>query len=464
MNPSSMLHSMCREVLTKADIRAVCKNRGFSDKEAESLTLFENFYLSSLGLEAAFAALSYKEVIILHLLAYKDDIVDVSFFNSIYGARTSASRYETFTQRYKEVFNKVKSSLIRRGLLIIAENVNDTQSKSKMQRWRFCFPQQFKKFLPPLFTSTKYFEGEGDFKKDIFRQVLISIAHNKEFNIPGLSRDYKFFIDNGCLVMGEKPFKTKFILEWQYACWEISLPRKDKADTKYKVSSLDAAIYAFSQLNAHQWIAPEQLTAVLEIFCGEQHADSKIMCQTGWKWGYLAEHEEDNKIYYSKITPHYLASTDTDFDRYLSVNNNNTVTVNIHKISYDTLQHLAGISHLTVHDCNLIAEPHVIKMGNAFREQQNQSLINWLKDRALSFSEVLNIIEKRWGKQIIHENLVIAQINDLSLKVEIEKTFNSQKKVRFLPQNFIAFPKKLLPDIKRAVTKSGHVIKSISAE
>ncbi len=72
--------------------------------------------------------------------------------------------------------------------------------------------------------------------------------------------------------------------------------------------------------------------------------------------------------------------------------------------------------------------------------------------------------QKRWGKQIIHENMMIARVKDLSLKVQIENSFDDPKSLVSLPNDYIAFPCDLLPAIQKLVETSGHVIKKARAK
>ena len=42
MNPAEMLHQMCHEVLSEADVKAICKSRGLPGKGAFSRSLLES--------------------------------------------------------------------------------------------------------------------------------------------------------------------------------------------------------------------------------------------------------------------------------------------------------------------------------------------------------------------------------------------------------------------------------------
>ncbi len=108
MEPSHMLTEMCQQVLSTADIKAICKRRGFSAREASSRTMFENYFLSDIGVTAALASLSQEEIILLHLLQLENQAVDIRFFEPL--AQSKHAWHGTFTQRYTPAFKAVQHS------------------------------------------------------------------------------------------------------------------------------------------------------------------------------------------------------------------------------------------------------------------------------------------------------------------------------------------------------------------
>ena len=70
-------------------------------------------------------------------------------------------------------------------------------------------------------------------------------------------------------------------------------------------------------------------------------------------------------------------------------------------------------------------------------------------------------MEQRWGKQIVHQDLFVAKVNDLGLKVQLERAFPNPKKVLFLPNDYIAFPRQMLTKVEKVVTEAGHVIRFV---
>ena len=64
-------------------------------------------------------------------------------------------------------------------------------------------------------------------------------------------------------------------------------------------------------------------------------------------------------------------------------------------------------------------------------------------------------IKKKEGKTVVNDNLLIAAIKDLSLRVLLEKKFSGSNQVVTLSDEYIAFPLNFLPKIQKAVIKSG---------
>ncbi len=468
MNTSQMLNKMCHEVLSDADIKAICKSRGFSAKEAASRALFENFYLSDIGIEAAMASLTKEETVCLHLLQFVGEEVDVSFFARIYSSKQAQSQYyyyETFTQRYKDVFKQVKTSLIRKGVLLIAEG-SACQGDTKMERWRFRFPQEFERFLPPLIQSTRTFEGSGEVKSSVLRQKLTEIVGARQLSPAKSDKQYRLKIVEGNLQIGNDTFYAERLAEWQQACWEASapLPKKEKrariSRQEKTLPPVQAAVHIFSQLEQNEWIRPNQLNLPLRIFC-DAHLSGEQICQDGWQWSCLAKQEVDGNTYYRLPEE---SQTDTSPEHYLHTPAGHPMTVNLETVPYDSLELLAQISNVQAADSGqpyLLASPDLIKIGNALESIRHRPLTQWLQENAPDFRQALETVEQRWGRQIVHENLLIAHVDDMVLKVQLEKAFADSADVVFLPNDYIAFPNLLLAEIAKVIAKSGHVIRTV---
>jgi len=78
MDMQNMLEQMCKSDLSDSDLKAICKSRGFPEKEAASRDVFENFFLSTIGIKEVLNSLTYEEVVFLHLLNKINKEVEVA--------------------------------------------------------------------------------------------------------------------------------------------------------------------------------------------------------------------------------------------------------------------------------------------------------------------------------------------------------------------------------------------------
>jgi hypothetical protein len=467
MDTQSMLKQMCESDINDSDIKAICKSRGFPAKEATSRDVFENFFISTIGIEEALNSLTYKEVVFLHLLNKMKKEVGIEYFKRLYGCAESTNGYYylTFTKQYKETFKKVKNNLVRKGVLIVIER--EIYGKStKMERLRFSFPPEFGEFLPPLAKPSKFKEA-GDFKREVLRDKLLEIGGGREkpSHLPNSKKkSFILGIKDGDLSIGGEPFRAKYLLDWQQASFRASV----KTDTKkrsyqsyqsYDMAPVDVALYALSQLGEHEWLPADSLDVVLEIFTGEDASHrSEQICKAGWEWGCLVKVVADGKAYYRLPDDPFEDATPPTPEQYLQIEPDGTVVLNLVKIPYTALEVLASVALLDIHNANLRATANIIKIGDALTTVRKEGVFEWLRENSSGFRIAIEIAEKRWGKQIIHEDLMVAQVKDLSLKVQIEKSYTGSQLVS-LPDDYIAFPCDQLPAIQRLVEKSGHVIK-----
>ena len=330
---------------------------------------------------------------------------------------------------------------------------------SKMERWRFMFPETLATLLPaPFVSSSRILTGFGIVDNLGLRNRIMKIRDVTK-RPTTFHAKYSMEIVDGLLHLGDKKFSTRLMLQRLHAGWAASL---DIKPGKEEVSLVAATLYGFDQLRSNEWIHPSVMMTWLKIFCPSvKQSDPETICRIGWEWGCLAKQRVGDQTWYqsTKIPQEEEKMAEAD---YLADQGDGWVVVNLAKKPFTVLELLANISIMTVDGTRLLAKPHFIRLGGVFPTIQTHPLLTWLKVYAPAFSKEIEIVAKRYGKHIIHENLLIAKIQDLSLKVKIEQQFFDSGKIVSLSKEYLAFPKGLLPDIERIVKKSGHVIKKES--
>ncbi len=469
-----MLHQMCHDTLSNADVKAISQCRGFSAAEAASRALFESFFLSDIGVASALRLLSPSEVVLLHLLHSRTTPVDIAFFSRVYPA--SGAKYGSFTQRYQSVLQEVRASLIRRGLLIMAESGYESDGETKMERWRFHFPQQFARLLPPLIEDVVPLDrpgtpGPATVNHVNTRRKVLSAVKDKQFGLAAANTaNYQMSITHGELRMGDQHFQVATLRAWQQACWEAATPKAQPdppffvAQKTAELSYVAAATYAFAQLPPNVWLTPAQLTPLLQVFCDEPKPQTEKLCVAGWEWGCLARQTVNNSYCYAlpkDSLPNALDAATTRQPGSALTIIGEQIIVDLANIDYGDLEILAQIATWQIEKGQVIASPSLIKLGTLQPAVRNHPLLQWLQANVPVFAQALRTVARRWGKQIVHENLLVAKINDLSLKVIIQKALATDEQLLVLPNNFIAFARALLPTIDKLVKQSGHVIKLV---
>jgi hypothetical protein len=108
----------------------------------------------------------------------------------------------------------------------------------------------------------------------------------------------------------------------------------------------------------------------------------------------------------------------------------------------------------------LLLTPNLVKLGRTGDNLESLAPADWLEKHSPEFRQAFETCRRRRGKTILHENLAVARVGDLTLKVAIERALG----VHGVPlgDEFIAFPRGLLGEVERVVAKSGHVVKEVS--
>src|SRR5262249_57250422 len=84
----------------------------------------------------------------------------------------------------------------------------------------------------------------------------------------------------------------------------------------YPLPPDEAVLRILADLEAGLWSAAAALAVPLEVFCGFQ-ADAATVCESGWRWGFLARQEAESRMWYRLAPP--AAAADAPPDRYLAV-------------------------------------------------------------------------------------------------------------------------------------------------
>ena len=467
MDKDKMLNQMCESELKQVDIKAICKQRDLPPSCLQSRTLLQHHFLSDTGLEKAVAALDQRQILCLHLLNAAGRADDIEFFTRLYKKDHPGSYHHTFTQQYKTVFAKVKAELVRKGLILFAEKPKDPwQQTSVLERLRFMFPAEFTAFLPPPAKPLQVDASGANIRRiDFLRQKLAEIIETPESSPPQSPKnEERLHIRDNTLFLGKSPFSLKRLRGWIESRWKRVVQVEPELDNS-SLTPVDLIDYALSLLEENQWADADDLSAFFKIAypSANKLPDARKACEKGWQNGCLEKLSLNGKEVYR------LPALDTDHDllnpgAFLTVKTDEFFEIDLRRIPLEDLESICKTCKLQVSQKKLVAQPDLVLISHASKQTASSPVFIWLQKHHKRFGQNVATIKKKEGKTVVHDNLLIAAIKDLSLRVLLEKKFSDSKQVVTLSDEYISFPLNLLPEIQKIVIKSGHAVKYVNAD
>lgn len=124
MDQQKLLQKMCNYYLTNIDIRAIAKNRGFSATETKNRQVFQNYFVSDIGMTQVMASLTQKEHIFLHYLSYLNKEQDISVFERLYSVNNPSDFFQSSTQKYKTTIKQIQKKSDTKRCVAIYRKAN----------------------------------------------------------------------------------------------------------------------------------------------------------------------------------------------------------------------------------------------------------------------------------------------------------------------------------------------------
>jgi hypothetical protein len=137
-----------------------------------------------------------------------------------------------------------------------------------------------------------------------------------------------------------------------------------------------------------------------------------------------------------------------------------TCLIDLSTVPLAALELLNRLAELRVEGAAVFAVPSLVKLGRTTPVERSAPLAVWLAEHLPAFREALATVDARWGKTILHENLLVARVKDLSLRVQLERELGTDLVV--LDEHFIAFPRQSMSRVEKVLKKTGFVVKTVT--
>lgn len=463
MTEEAMLKEMFLKELSQADLKAVGRSRAFDKETIASRELLRHVFLSEQGVASALTSLTETEIFGLHLLNCVGGEVELDIFKRVYPGSVTSDYYSSYTQQYKGLFQKIKAQLVRRGILLVGTLRAGLSRDAVLERRRFLFPKAFSPFLPlPFLTHRADPAVTVQHRRDVLRNKIMEILQKPDEPKNAVkSEKGRWHLANGELLFEGRPFRVEQLKDWPLAQVKASVPYIAKRQPE-TLQAVPLLFYALSRLGEEDWLAADSLLPFWKkALPSPQAPEPQVVCEAAYQWGCIEKAEQEGTSLY-RLPRSTDAEANAQPETFLNIQNPKQVGVCLQRISLEALERLCEVSRLEISNGELWATPSLVKISHAPAEIMADPMIGWLREHK-AFRSTFETVKERKGKLIVHENLLLARVSDLSLKTMLEKNFSGPGQLVALSSEFVAFPTGLLSKIQSWMKKSGHLIKSHQA-
>jgi hypothetical protein len=219
-----------------------------------------------------------------------------------------------------------------------------------------------------------------------------------------------------------------------------------------------------SRLRQDEWLAPGEVLSLWKmVLAGAKAPEPQAVCEAGFQWACLEKAEQEGASYY-RLPQQADAEAASPPEAFLDVRDAARVRICLEHTPLSALARLGEISRLEAAGGELWARPNLLRISHAPDQALVDPVVCWLREHHPAFRSTMETLKERRGKVMLHENLLVARVSDLGLKVMLEKKFGGPGQLVALDAGFVAFPTGLLPELASWMKKSGHVIKSTHAD
>jgi hypothetical protein len=394
--------------------------------------------------------------------------VELEFFKRLYPKTVSKDYYASYNDRFKGLFQQVKTQLIQRGLLLFG-TLNDDflRHTTILERRRFRFPEAFGALLPAPFHPRQLDPATtGRHRSEVVRHKLAELLRpqSSASGPPDKGEAGRWRLENSELRLSPHSgaFQVKHLEGWQRGRFDAAVGYTNTAQPEPWLP-VPLLLYALSRLRGDEWLAPNDILPLWELALpGAKAPEPQAVCEAGYDWGCLEKTDHDGSPCY-RVPRQSDSEANTPAEAFLRIENPQHIGIHLERTPLAALERLGEISRLELVAGGLRATPNLLKLSHARAETLADPMVGWLRERHPAFRTTMERIEQRRGKLIVHENLLVARVSDLALKVMLEKKFGEPGRLVALANEYVAFPLGLLPELQAWMKKSGHVIKSIES-
>jgi hypothetical protein len=441
----SHISNMLNNILTQAELKTLARSKGIAvsglDKDVLVGLVEEKFLSTDLPSEQ-YKDLAPEYHFLLHYLKANREPIELKRA-SMYLEDWEVSKSREWSPYYgrkefRRFFTQFKTDLAVKGLIVIMESIKmfSHASDSTFERYSFFLPEAFFPFLLPLRV-----QGEKKDKK-VMPRSFEAFAKNILLSSLGLRNPLgpmekeiagSFPWKEGIPYFQGRPiFRPGEYIKHLYTAWA-----KPNFYDNYPLNLDTAAnvFYILEGLPEGEWISLQPLhdffRRLTRIF---HHKETeKILsrvCDEAAAIGLLEKIDTPGVPFYRLHAEGFsLLKGDGEIPLQgngISLEGNGSLRADIDRISLFALFELLLISDWKPSGNALLFSPSPVKLGKVFRVFSDFSklgIYEYLTRNSLSYKQAFQKVEKSFGKYMIHSNLSIFEITDVTISALLTHTF-----------------------------------------
>lgn len=460
----TLAEALCGELLSAADLKGLCRVRGFPLTQTGKDGLAKSAasrLLEPLGVAEAMSTLDERWLSVLHLVAASEKPLPLAATAHV--GRPDDPHYDI---DHRALWRSMTDGLLARGLLLADERGEPPRhEKSRYARLRLVFPNGFREFLPPFPIPSEPLQGTESLPSldAVYRRALGRFLTRKEDEKKtGRSLDLGeklvalFSLDHGRLRLRDVEQPTAEILARKLAgCWESTLSHRGKHEAPVAAGRM--ARHILNHVPKGLGCGPASLAKALDALGIEvKEAAVSSFCEEGAAAGLLVRSKSSRgTVLYGVPDP---AGAPSRPPVTLTVKpQQGGVQVDLEKSSLLAILAAAALSCASVKAGELVLEPDLVRMGRV--DLAENEVIRSLRSASSAFDAAAKTVLERRGQVIVHRGLTVLRVEDVGLRALVLRKFGSA--VRELDGGYLAVLSGQLHEILALTKREGFAARRL---
>jgi len=485
MNESELqqwAHETCHDILKAADLKRICKARGFAPlknaKKGDLADYVELRLLGAQGLTESLAAIEEDALWAIHALRCAGEPVEIG---DLYSFFDFEPRVWLDAGDYKIRYDRIHESLVSKGLVLMRRMAEWERKGSRYAELRLCLPEVVAQHLPALPLNTEPFAGQpafSDWTLPTMERIRTDLSQSrkqaarKKGVVPkatleiGILRigdrerpqieQLRGLLERNWLGIGHKKSKPIPLFDED----EASRAYAERLDTiRFNTKRVKPRKYILSAVPESHAIAESCLLAAFERFgCALADAERRPFVEVGLRFGFIAAVEIGRERY---LVPNKESAAAPRAPTFAGLQNAGMgVQIPLERVSLAELLLLARISMLEVTDRTLQAEPSLIHIGRVFEAVRESAAIDALLKKSPRYRKAFATVGKQAGRLVVHSGITVLKLGGPDVQAQMTNMF--EHRMAPLGNGFFAVCRNDLPEMIRFAKKKGFSPKMVA--